>query len=336
MNMPSPQDHFSETKKAGSSSVSNLLKNPIVGVLIVIAGFALLVWNESKVDYSQIAATSAEIDSETPPSDNSFEGKLVSVSGLLTSVDLLSDGQYLKPANYIALERTVEMYAWAERKNTTGEGEKQTVTYDYEKTWLRGPDDARTFARPQGHENPVMAVREFKAKANNGKVGTFSVDMASVTLPGLSPLQLTDDKVISYPGVKIAGDDFLFVGRGTSYSPEVGDLRIKYSVLESNAPVTVFGALRGKSIATFTDDQGVSFHQIYRGNRAQALSAIKSQQETMTWVARVIGLLVLWGGSVPILRKFSPDMAMGKLRLVTLLIAALLAVAGVFVGISIA
>lgn len=326
MNVPLPQ---MPQGHAGSSSASNLLKNPIVGVLLLLAGLALLIWNEGKVDYSQIAVTSVEIDSETPPADNSFAGKLVSVSGLLTTVDLISDGQYLKPSSYVALERTVEMYAWAERKNTD-------ETYSYEKAWLRGPDDARTFANPQGHENPVMAVREFKTKANNGKVGAFSVDMASVTLPGFSPLQLTADKVISYPGVQIAGDDYLFVGRGTSYAPEIGDLRIKYSVLESNIPATVFGALRGKSIAAFTDEQGVSFHQIYRGNRTQALSAIKSQQEAMTWVARVIGLLVLWGGLIPIFKKFSPDMAMGKLRLVTLFIAALLTVAGVFVGISIA
>ncbi|MBI2638066.1 hypothetical protein HYW83_00545 [Candidatus Peregrinibacteria bacterium] len=322
MNVTLPQGNV------GSSSASNLLKNPIVGVLLLLAGLALLIWNEGRADYSQIAATSTEIDSETPPTDNSLEGKLVSVSGLLTTVDLISDGQYLKPGQYVALERTVEMYAWIEHKNEN--------KYDYDKAWLRGPADARTFANPQGHENPVMAVREFTTKANNGKVGAFSVDMASVTIPGLSPLQLTADKVIPYPGVQIAGDDYLFVGRGTSYAPQVGDLRIKYSVLESNIPVTVFGALRGKSVATFTDEQNNSLHQIVRGNRAQALSALKSQQETMTWVARAIGLLVMWGGLMPIFRKVSPNMAMGKLRLVTFVIALVLAVVGVFAGISIA
>ncbi len=339
------QDHFVQAVKTGPSGKSQLMNHPLVAIVLLAAAFGLLVWNEGKTDYSQIAATSTEISSDTESADAGLQGKLVSVSGLLTTADLISDGQYLKPASYIALERTVEMFAWIEKKNTTGEGANQIVTYDYEKIWLRGPADATTFANPLGHENPVMAVREFKTKASSAKIGAFSVDMASVTLPSFSPLKLTADKVLPYPGVHVAGDDFLFVGRGTNYAPQVGDLRIKYSVLESNVPVTVFGALRGTSIATFTDAENHSLQQIVRGNRSQALAALKSQQAMTTWVARVFGLLLMWGALVAFMKPTGligrsvgsvASMSASSVRVVSLIIALALSAAAIFVGISMA
>lgn len=339
------QDHFTQTVKTGPSGKSQLMNHPLAAVVLLSAAFGLLIWNEGKTDYSQIAATSTEISADAASTDAGLQGKLVSVSGLLSTTDLISDGQYLKPAPYAALERSVEMFAWTESKNTSGEGQNQTATYDYRKAWTRSPLGANTFVHPEGHENPVMAVRDFKTKATNAKIGAFSVDMASVTLPGLHSLSLTADKVLPYPGVRVAGDDYLFVGRGTDFLPEVGDFRIKYSVLESNTPVTVFGALRGSSIATFTDAQNHSLQQIVRGNRAEALSALKSQQAMTTWVARVFGLLLMWGALIAFMKPTGligrsvgsvASMSTSSVRIVSLIVALVLTAIAVFAGISMA
>lgn len=330
-----PPAQFVEIKKPGTAK--NLLKNPIVGVILVIAALGLLIWNEGRADMSQIAATAQELNPDAVAAEADVQGKPISVTGMLTTPELLGDSQYLKPGQYLMMQREVEMYAWMEVKNTkTTADNQEEVTYDYQKQWLRTPLDHYTFKVPSGHENPVMAVRDYTAKATVGKIGAYSLDMAGLTVAGLEPLNLTFDNIISFPGVSIDRDNILFVGRGTPYVPEIGDLRIKYTVLPANIVATVFGALRGSVISTYTDAENNTLYRMMKGNRAQALSAMQKEEVIMTWVARVIGLLLVWGGAVVLLPRIAASMNPMTIRIVGLIIALVLTAVGVFVGSSMA
>ncbi|MEK9133089.1 MAG: TMEM43 family protein [Patescibacteria group bacterium] len=310
----------------------NLLRNPLIGLVLLAAAFGLLIWNENKVDISQIAVKSVEIAADGT-ADKDMQGKLVSVSGPLVSTEQLSDGQYLKPGAYVALERTVEMYAWMESSSSTNSETQET--YNYNKNWTTRPIGSGMFKSPVGHENPVMAVQNYTRKATSAKVGAYSIDMSSVKLPETTPLSLNNDNVMYFPGSRIDGD-VLFVGRGSPSSPEIGDLRIKYSVVEPNVFVTVFGALQGTMLATYTDANNNSLYNMVKGNRAQALSNMQKSEVMMTWVARVIGLLLMWGGLIILSGKVAGLAAMNPMtmRIVMLLVALVLTGAGVFIGTS--
>lgn len=328
--------------------MGGFLNSPLMGLILLVAAFGLLIWNEGKVDMSQIAATSTELASETVTTDTTMNGKLVSVSGALTTGELVGDGQYLKPGPYVSVERTVEMYSWLESSSSTQTaGSQETVsTPTYNKQWTARPVDARMFKVPAGHENPVMVVASLTKKAQSAKVGAYSVDMSTMKVPdSMKPLQLTNDNIMFFPGMRIEGTDLLFIGRGTPSNPEIGDLRIKYKVLQGGATVTAFGGLRGQTITAYTDASNNTLASLVLGNRNQALADMKNQQVMMTWVARVVGLLILWGAMIIF---FKPTGVIGKampsvaamssmtMRIVTLIIAVVLTIVGVLVGTSIA
>lgn len=315
---PAPAQH--------SSGGSNVLKNPLVGVLLVVAAFGLLFWNEKRVDVSQLAATSQAILADEVSSDTSLQGQFVSVSGPLTSTETLSDGDYLKPGPYLALDRTIEMYAWHESKNETDN------TYTYQEIWTSNPIHSRNFNNPVGHDNPVMAVPSLSKKVLGAKVGAYNIDMASAKLPSLQSLTLSNDNIALLPGVQLDGGDRLFLGRGTPFSPHIGDLRISYKVLPTNTLATVFGALQGQRIATYTDAENNKVYEVVLGDRVKALGTLQSQEMMMTWVARIFGFLLMWGGLIALLQKFMANITPGKARLIGLVIAALLTVGTVFIA----
>lgn len=309
-----------------SGSKMNALKNPIVGVVLVLAAFGLLIWNEKRVDVSELAATSQAISADEVTSDTSLQGQFISASGSLTSTETLSDGDYLKPGPYLALDRTVEMYAWHELKN------ENDNTYTYREMWTSNPLNSSNFNNPVGHENPVMVVQSLTKKVLGAKVGAYNIDMASAKLPSLQSLTLSNDNIVLLPGVQLTGGETLFLGRGTSYSPQIGDLRISYKILPANSLATVFGALQGQRIATYTDPENNKVYELALGDRSQALGKLQSQEKMMTWVSRVVGLLLMWGGFVALLGRFMAGASMGKVRVIALVIAVVLTVGTVFVA----
>lgn len=329
-------DHVVVTQKTSPLGTSNLAKNPIVGVLLLVAAFGLLIWGEKKVDVSQLAATSVEVSSDAVSDDQSLQGKFVSVTGPLTSTEALGDGDYLKPGPYLAVERTVEMYSWIERKSTTpGSDGTETVTYDYVKDWTNNPLAPSAFQERAGHENPVLLVPQLTKKVTSAKVGAYFIDPASATLPGMTQLTLSNENIYLVPRAQFADGNTLFIGQGTSFSPVVGDLRIRYKVLPVGKTMTVFGALQGQRLATFVDPSGTKVYQVAAGDRATALSSLASAEVMMTWVIRVVGLLLMWGGLISLLQKFMAAASPGSVKMIALVVALILTVGAVFIGASI-
>lgn len=73
-------------------------------------------------------------------------------------------------------------------------------------------------------------------------------------------------------------------------------------------------------------------YELVLGDRTQALGRLQGQEQMMTWVARVVGFLLMWGGLIALLQKFMANVTPGKARLIGLVIAALLTVGTVFIA----
>jgi len=109
-------DKFTEVSRTGyGNRIIKSIKGIFFGFILFIASFGVLYWNEGRIDFSNIAKTAIEINSQTL-ADSSLNGKLVSVSGLVTTDQTIGDDLFLKPDKFIAIERRVEMYAWVEEK----------------------------------------------------------------------------------------------------------------------------------------------------------------------------------------------------------------------------
>jgi hypothetical protein len=86
-----------------------------VGIVLIFGSCFMLYWNEGRTDYSKIAAKSIPVQAQQV--DQSQNGKFVSVTGSVTGQQI-GDGAYLNPLSAVAVQRTVEEYAWVETQQT--------------------------------------------------------------------------------------------------------------------------------------------------------------------------------------------------------------------------
>jgi len=120
----------------------------ILEIILFVASFFVLYWNEGRVYLSQVAQKAVEIVATA--NNPAAEGKLVSVTGTVTSSELLGDNLYLQPGKYLAASRNVEMFAWKENSSTkkkkkVGGSETITTTYSYSKGWVNNPEKSNSF-----------------------------------------------------------------------------------------------------------------------------------------------------------------------------------------------
>ncbi len=89
----------------------------------------------------------------------------------------------------------------------------------------------------------------------------------------------------------------LFQGAGTPASPKVGDLRICYATLPTNATVTVLGQLQGDRLIP-APYQNQSFFRLASGNFEAAVADLKSEYLLWLWFFRGLGFLLMWCGLI--------------------------------------
>lgn len=191
-----------QTTKVGYvNRLGGAIKGIFFGLLIFIASFAVLYWNEGKVDKSNIASSATEINSSVPNTDTNLEGKLVYLNGNLSTNTMLGDDVYLKSGSYVALGRKVEVYAWVEESSTkttnnVGGSQTQETTYSYKQNWVSSPADSSKFHSPIDHTNPSKVLSDNTWYATDAKVGVYSVDASTISLPSFQPITLNDQTVI--------------------------------------------------------------------------------------------------------------------------------------------
>ena len=109
-------------KVSYGSRIGASFKGVIPGIVMFVAAFPLLFWNEGRavktaraLDEGQGAVievgSNATVDSEN-------EGRLVHMSGLADTGDVLEDPEFGVSENCIRLDRSVEIYQWVEHAKT--------------------------------------------------------------------------------------------------------------------------------------------------------------------------------------------------------------------------
>jgi hypothetical protein len=290
-------DVYVERKRTGFfANLFNSIVGVLIGILFFLGSFPLLWWNEGRTDLSQLARNS--IVASPNQADPALEGKFVSVSAPLVAASPLEDPLYLNPGPYASLSRQVEVYAWVEKTETTEEknlgGSTDTTTvYKYVKEWTATPERSSSFKIPQGHENILPPVASQTLKASALSIGAYQLDTALVDLPSGSNLPLTPD--LLKPGLRLE-NGAIYAGLGTSAAPFIGDMRITYQALRSGENATAFGQATGNSLSTYANADGDTLLRVLLGSREEAIAKLASEHKLITWVLRVVGFLLMWGG----------------------------------------
>lgn len=297
-------DQFKEVSKTGyGKRIGQSIGGILIGIVLFTASFVLLFWNEGRYDLSLMAKDAVEISATEANTDSSLENKLVSVSGKLTTQENINDGLFLQAGNYLTVSRKVEMYSWieetdAETKTNLGGSETTETTYTYVKGWDENPEDSSNFKHPEGHINPDKAVESLNKKANSAKVGIYNLNFSDLSLPALTPIGLTENNTILNDSAELAGD-YIFVsqdGWSDINAPEIGDLKISYSVLHSGIDGTLMGKLESSKISSYGDKDGNSLYRFFTGSKDQGVGTLSSEHGMTTWILRVVGFLMMWIG----------------------------------------
>jgi len=331
----SMSDQYTEvTTKSWGSRLGSSFGAVIGSFLLFIGAFVLLYWNEGRVDISNVAKTAIEAQANSV--DAALDGKLISVTGQVTTPEMIGDGMYLKPGNYLGVMRTVEMYAWNQKSSSTSEtklggSEETKTTYSYEKKWTSSPADSGSFKVPEGHTNPVLTMEGATVQATEASIGSYTIYPNKMDLPGYKTLTLTDDQIIGLgspetPVAPVAGsgttlgsgstlaetatgtampsspgairriDNVLYMGAGSPSNPQIGDIRISYKVLAPGFRGTVFGNQASGGIIEAYASNDGRLYALYEGGREEAIQAMHDSYVMMTWALRVLGFLMMWGG----------------------------------------
>ncbi len=175
------------------SKIKNAFGSVIFWFILFFGSFAVLFRNEWTQDMSEIAINATETESW----DVMTWWDFVDYYGNVTTTENLWDN-YIKPWNYIALSRTVEMYAWHEISETESEDKlwwwtQQTTTFDYEMERTSSPDKSSKFQEKVWHFNPSMSIKSDSFLVKNAKIDNYNLKVNKLNLPWYETLQLNND-----------------------------------------------------------------------------------------------------------------------------------------------
>lgn len=304
-----PDQHTEVTKTSWGARLGGSLGGIFLGILLFLASFVLLFWNEGRVGLSETAKEAVPFDA-TILQQNAPEGQLVAASGELITEDSIGDGQFLQNGPYLSVRRNVEMYAWVETSSSKTEtklgGSQETVTtYDYEKKWVGSVPNSANFKVSEGHSNPSKKYDSVANTAPTALVGVYNVDSSRLKMPGGQTLALSVDNTNLPADGEIVQGKYIYVGGFSMDDPIVGDVRISFTVVPSGQTVTAFGKLSGDKIVPFVNKDGKTLYEARTTGFEASVVAMEKEHTMSLWFLRVLGFFMMWVGLKMILAPLS-------------------------------
>lgn len=292
------------------SRVINSFVGILIGILLVPGSILLLTWNE----YRTIHRTQGLIQSEKVVVEISnafeivpeFDNRLVHVTGMATTDEVLNDSDFQVGGKVLRLERQVEMFQWVERKESKsrdklGGGKETITTYDYDRKWHRDRVDSESFKQPNGHANPQPRYSSRSVVAEQASLGAFHLRSALVEqLNFWNDLSFDEASVLSRfeneerSHFKVAGSFLHYAALSLDInSPKVGDIRIHFRVVEPMT-VSLLSQQKGKEFVPFEAPNGESIESLEGGTKStpEMFETLRFSNTTLATVLRLVGWLL--------------------------------------------
>jgi len=307
-------DITEEVKTSWGSRLGDSIKGIFVGIIIFLLAFPLLFWNEgnSVKQYKSLSEGSGLVVSV--PSDKvdaTNDGKLVHTSGTAKTAQMLQDNMFNISANAIKLKRNVEIFQWKEdakkeTKKEVGGSTTEKTTYSYSKVWSDSLINSSKFKDAVNYKNPaVMPYKSEEFVASDVKLGAYTLPSSLVTrIDKYQPLTVAPTQLPSIPNSKVEAGGF-YIGL-SSANPQVGDMKITFKQVPSQ-DISIVSKQIGSTFDAYQTKAGGTIQLLEYGVVA-ADKMFKQAQDAnvaMTWVFRVIGFLLMFGGVSLVLKPMS-------------------------------
>ncbi|HEY6322025.1 MAG TPA: TMEM43 family protein, partial [Thermoanaerobaculia bacterium] len=216
----------------------------------------------------------------------------------------------------IKLIRKVEMYQWQEKQKSEtrkklGGGTETVTTYTYDKAWLPTIANSSSFREPNGHQNPdSMPIPSATTLADPVHLGAFKLSQEQLgKLDETEPLRVDQPPTgplaqDSRSALKLADSGYY---RGADpTAPQVGDVRIHFEIVNPKTVSTV-GVQTGDTFAAYHARAGGTVLLVDAGTHqaAEMFKAAQSANQTLTWVLRAVGWLLMFFGLLLIFKPIS-------------------------------
>ncbi len=300
------------TQITGQSWISRLgqsIVGVLIGVVMFLVAFPVLFWNEGRAvrtAKSLEEGASIVVSTSADKVDPANEGKLVHMTVEATTDETLADREFGISAKALELQRSVEMYQWkehAESKTRTkiGGGQETVKTYTFEKVWTADLIKSSEFHErgPSEYKNPgVKAVPDRDLKAKVVKFGAFELSPSLVAkIGGKKQLPVTTEMQSKLPEEakkKYKIEEGLYYLGEDPASPKVGDLRIRFEVIEPTR-VSIVSQQKGNSFQPYHAKAGDDVNLLETGDRSaeEMFQAAQDRNRALTWILRVVGFVVM-------------------------------------------
>ena len=303
------------------SRLGSSFKGILFGLALFVAGFPLLFWNEGNAVKTRKALDEGEGACVSVPSneavDPANEGALVHMTGRADTTEELSDGEFGVAATAIRLGRRVEMYQWEETSRTTekknlGGSVTRTTVHDYRKTWSPDLVPSGDF-KESGHENPAaMRFEGVDWTARDVSFGAFRLQPDQIArVGGARPLPFPADYVCPAATNAVLAGGVLYLpgwadGHDPVSSPRIGDLRVKFEVVEPHE-VSIVAKQLGDTFGAYTASNGKRIDMLSDGVRdaAEMFASARRASSAMCWILRVVGFFMMYLGLSTALKPLS-------------------------------
>jgi hypothetical protein len=307
------------SEQSWSSRLGQSIKSVLIGLLLFVAAFPVLFWNEGRALRAQKSlheGLAVVVDAPSDAVRPQNEGKLIHISGDAATNDILADPEFGISAPAIKLVRQVVMLQWKEETSShtqdkLGGGKETVTTYTYSKDWSPRLIDSSLFHNPEGHNNPsVMPVTSETWQASKVTVGGFelSSELAS-KMNRLQPFAIDQTSFNKLPSALKArahfGGDFYFLGNDPA-SPAVGDARVSFQVVRP-AIVSIVARQQGDTLSAYQAKAGNTILLLNYGtvDAPQMFRSAEAKNRELTWIFRGLGFVMLALGIFLILRPLS-------------------------------
>lgn len=268
---------FGKKTESGSKGAGKI--GGLVGLAMFAGAAAAMWWNESRT-VNQAAAIAElsknAIEVSAAQLDPAREGKAIYVSGNLeTDAGVFDTTFNLGGDNVLVINREVEMYQWVKKRRN-----KRDV---WEEEWSEDSE-----SDGGGHTNPAFPVQGGYFAATDAHLGAIHIPEAQVMqLDANEAIQLPAELApeLSNDGWRVEGIG-LYRGTGSPGSPQIGDVRIKFTMM-SERVVSAMGTLKGGNLERYMAKNGVDVFFIEEG-KLEPKILVEHAQSSNTTMAYII------------------------------------------------
>ena len=313
---------YSETSyESWFQRIGKAIFGVFIGLVLIIGSFVLLFWNEGRAvnrarDLDATGGAVVTVASEKIDPTN--EAKPVHTTGNLATDDAPTDTLFgVRAKGVIQLTRKVEMYQWKEEvkeqtQKQVGGGTKTTKNYNYEKRWVDHAIDSSGF-KQSNHKNPSWPGDVSSNAFNAAKVtlGAFTLPSSLIAkIGGPEPRTVTDEDAKNLPDAakktyRIEGGAF-FKGKGTIADPQIGDLKVTFSVVKPREVSIIAEQTQNTFRAYMPRAGGNPIEELRDGNKSakEMIAQAEAENDLMTWILRAVGFVLMAIGIYLIFNPF--------------------------------